>query len=117
MLQIHPLAFTEGKLDGMNYTLWKSKVTTILDSYELLEMMLGIDLEPQATPNLVDPTRMIPPNLDLLQAWKYRNADALCALVTITIDIVLTLIQHTSKASEDWNTLRSQYEARNQTQI
>ena len=46
MLQIHPLAFTEGKLDGMNYTLWKFKVATILDSCELLETVLGANSKP-----------------------------------------------------------------------
>ena len=41
MLRIRPLAFTEGKLDGTNYTLWKFKIIAILDSYELLDVVLG----------------------------------------------------------------------------
>ncbi|MCO5567925.1 hypothetical protein L7F22_021621 [Adiantum nelumboides] len=36
-LRIRPPAFTEGKLDGTNYTLWKFKISAILDSYELLD--------------------------------------------------------------------------------
>ena len=46
MLRICPPAFTEGKLDGTNYTLWKFKITAILDLYELLDVILGIDTEP-----------------------------------------------------------------------
>ena len=44
MLRIRPPAFTEGKLDGTNYTLWKFKVTAILDSYELLDVVLGTNV-------------------------------------------------------------------------
>ena len=43
-LRILPPAFTEGKLDGTNYTLRKLKIAAILDSYELLETVLGADL-------------------------------------------------------------------------
>ena len=50
-LKICPPIFSEGKLDGTNYTLWKFKISAILDSYELLETVLGIDLEPQSTPH------------------------------------------------------------------
>ena len=46
MLHIHPPAFTKGKLDGPNYTLWKFNITAILDSYELLDVILGTDAEP-----------------------------------------------------------------------
>ena len=46
MLRICPPAFTEGKLDGTNYTLWKFKITAILDSYELLDVILGTNAEP-----------------------------------------------------------------------
>ena len=106
-LRIHPPTFTEGKLDGTNYTLWKFKLTTILDSYELLETVLGIDPEPVAMLDPINPGGMIPPNADLLRAWKRKNADALCALVTSCTDSVLTLIQHTAKASKAWNILRN----------
>ena len=116
-MQIRPPTFTEGKLDGTNYTLRKFKITSILDSYELLETVLGTDQEPQAMPDPNNPNAMIPPDANLLRAWKHRNADALCALVTSTSDSVLTLIQHTTKAFEAWNILRNQYETRNQTRI
>ena len=65
-LRIRPPVFMEGKLDGANYTLWKFKITTILDSYELLDVILGINVEPQSTLDLADPSVMIPPNADLL---------------------------------------------------
>ena len=53
----------EGKLDGMSYSLWKFNVAAILDTHDLLEMMLGIvDSEPQETPDLANPTS---PNPDL----------------------------------------------------
>ena len=91
-LRIHPPAFTEGKLDGTNYTLWKFKITAILHSYELLDVILGIDAEPQPTPDPANPGSTLPPNADLMQAWKCKNADALCALVTSTTDSVLTVI-------------------------
>ena len=64
-------------------------------------------------PQRHNPTR----EADLFRAWKRRNADALCALVTSSSDSVLTLIQHTNKASEAWNILKGQYETRNQTRI
>ena len=107
-LRIHPQAFTEGKLDGTNYTLWKFKITAILDSYELLDVILGTD---------VDPGNTLPLDADLLHAWKCKNTDALCALVTSTMDSVLTLIQHTTKAPKAWNILKGQYETQNQTRI
>lgn len=116
-LRIRPPTFTEGKLDGTNYTLWKFKITSILDSYELLEVVLGTDPEPTATPDPYNPAIIIPPNADILRAWKRRNADALCALVTSCADSVLILLQHTTKASEAWTVLRNQYETRNQTRI
>ena len=45
-LRIRPPTFTEGKLDGTNYTLWKFKIIAILDLYELLDVFLGIDAKP-----------------------------------------------------------------------
>lgn len=80
-LRIRPPTFTEGKLDGTNYTLWKFKITSILDSYELLEVVLGTDPEPTATPDPYNLAIIIPPNADILRAWERSNADALCALV------------------------------------
>ena len=114
LLRIHPPAFNEGKLDGTNYTLWKFKISAILDSYKLLDTILGLDPEPVGSwdpnnPNITD--------ADLLRAWKWRNADALCTLVTNPSDSVLTLIQHTDKVSEAWNILKGQYETQNQTRI
>ena len=44
-LRICPTAFTKGKLDGTNYTLQKFKITAILDLYELLDVILGIDVD------------------------------------------------------------------------
>eukprot|EP00249_Psilotum_nudum_P021751 c28230_g1_i2 orf=592-777(+) len=37
------------KLDGTNYSLWKLKMRSALDSYELLNMVLGKDVKPIAT--------------------------------------------------------------------
>ena len=73
-LQTHPLAFTEGNIDGTNFTMWKLKITSILDSYEMLEIVLrGADEEPQETPDPNNPNAMISPILDLLCAWKHKN--------------------------------------------
>ena len=106
LLRICPPAFNEGKLDGTNYTLWKFKISAILDSYELLDTVLGLDPEPVGTPNPTNPNVITPPDVDLLWAWKRRNADALCALVINSSDSVLTLIQHTDNASKAWNILK-----------
>ncbi|KAJ7563680.1 hypothetical protein O6H91_03G120500 [Diphasiastrum complanatum] len=115
-MRIRPPTFSEGKLDGTNYTLWKFKICAILNSYGLLENVLGLGVEPQPTPNTKDASILIPPNPAVLRAWKQQNADALCAIVTSVSD-VLTLIQHTSKASDAWTVLKTQYEIRNQTRI
>ena len=69
-LRIRPPAFNEGKLDGTNYTLWKFKINAILDSYELLDTVLGLDSELVGTPNPNNPNVITPPNADLLRAWK-----------------------------------------------
>lgn len=119
-LRIRPPAFTEGKLDGSNYTLWKFKISAILDSYELLDNALGPlgdDPEPLATVDPVNPKVSIPPDAGLLRAWKRRNADALCAIVTSVSDSVLTLVQHTTKACDAWGILARQYETKNHTRI
>ena len=105
-LCIRPLAFTKGKLDGANYTLWKLKITTILDLYELLDVVLGTDAKPQPTRDPANPGSTLPLDANLLRAWKCKNADALCALVTSTTDNVLTLILHTTKAPKAWNILK-----------
>ena len=65
-LRICPLAFTEGKLDGTNYTLWKFKITKILDSYELLDVILGTDAKPQPTLEPANPGSTLPLDTDLL---------------------------------------------------
>ena len=119
-LRIRPPPLSDGKLDGTNYTLWKFKMSAILDSYELLETIMGPtggDPEPMATFDPAHPTTSIPPNADLLRAWKRRNADALCTIVTGVCDSVLTLVQHTTRAHEAWSILASQYETRNYTRI
>ena len=116
-LRMRPPAFTEGKLDGTNYTLWKFKISTILDSYELLDVVLGNLPEPAPISNPLDPAHPSLFDPAEVREWKRKNADALCAIVTSSTDSVLALIQHTSKASEAWNILKSQYETRNQTRI
>ena len=40
-LRIRPPPLSDGKLDETNYTLWKFKMSAILDSYELLETIMG----------------------------------------------------------------------------
>ena len=105
-LRIRPPAFTEGKLDGTNYTLWKFKITAILNSYELLDVVQSRDAKSQPTLDPANPGNMLLLDVDLLQAWKRKNADAMCALVTSTTDSILTLIQHTTKAPEACNILK-----------
>ena len=64
-LRIRPPAFSEGKLDGSNYTLWKFKISAILDSYDLLENVMGPtgdDPKPLPTPDPQDPSLTIPPD-------------------------------------------------------
>ena len=94
-------------------------MSAILDSYELLETIMGPtggDPEPMETFDHAHPTTSIPPNVDLLRAWK-RNVDALCTIVTGVCDYVLTLMQHTTRAHEAWSILGSQYETRNYARI
>ena len=82
-LRIRPPAFSEGKLDGTNYTLWKFKISAILDSYELLDTFMGptgVDPEPVLTPDLTNSSITIQPDVADLRAWKRRNTDALSAL-------------------------------------
>ena len=70
-LRIRPPPLADGKLDGINYTLWKFKMSTILDSYKSLETVMGptrADPEPMVTFNTAHPTTSLPPNEDLLQA-------------------------------------------------
>ena len=119
-LRIRPPAFSEGKLDGTNYTLWKFKISAILDSYELLDTVMGptgADPEPVPTPDPTNSSILIQPDVADLRAWKRRNADALCAIVTSVTDSVLTLVQHTTKACDAWGILNRQYETKNHTRI
>ena len=119
-LHIRPPPLSDGKLDGTNYTLWKFKMSAILDSYELLETIMGPtggDHEPMVTSDPTHPTVLVPPNANLFQAWKRRNVDALCTIVSGVCDYVLTLVQHTTRAHEAWSILASQYETRNYTRI
>ena len=88
-----------------------------MDLYEILDVILGTNAEPQPTPDPANPGSTLPLDVDLLWAWKRKNAEALCALVTSTMDSILTLIQHTTKAPEAWNILKGQYETQNQTRI
>ena len=70
-MRIRPPPFADGKLDGTNYTLWKFKMSAILDSYELLETIMGPtggDPEPVVTFDPANPTTPIPPNADPLRA-------------------------------------------------
>ncbi|MCO5593227.1 hypothetical protein L7F22_047234 [Adiantum nelumboides] len=119
-LCICPPAFTEGKHDGTIYTCGNSKFFAILDSYELLDTVLGpngIDPEPIATIESTNPSAVIPSDATLLRAWRRRNADALCVIIMCVTDSTLTLVQHTTKAHKAWNILACQYEAHNHTRI
>ena len=50
---------------------------------------IGGDLEPMVTFDPAHPTKSMPPNIDLLRAWKRRNVDAMYIIVTNVCDIVL----------------------------
>ena len=56
-------------------------------------VLVGTNPQSQATSSPTDPSRTIPPNVDLLQAWKHKNVDAFYALFTSIADSVLTLIK------------------------
>ena len=49
------------KLGGTNYAFWQFKMTTILDSYQLLDTMIRIDTVPMGTLDPENPTVVIPP--------------------------------------------------------
>ncbi|XP_057951481.1 uncharacterized protein LOC131146111 [Malania oleifera] len=89
-LQICPPAFTEGKLDGMNYTLWKFKMSAILDSYELLDTVQGMDLEPIGTHDPTNRKVIIPLDVALVKAKKRQNEDALFAIITSVSNSIRT---------------------------
>ena len=64
-LHIRSLAFIEGKLDGSSYTMWNFNIGAILDSYELLDTLMGsieVDLELQPMPDPANPAQTISPN-------------------------------------------------------
>lgn len=88
----------EGKLDGTNYTLGKFKLRSILDSYELWEIVLGSDRRREPILDPADPTITILSDRALLLAWRRRNVDVLCAFFMSVMDTVMTLIQHTITA-------------------
>ncbi|XP_057953875.1 uncharacterized protein LOC131148156 [Malania oleifera] len=97
-LWIRPPTFIEGKLDGTNYTLWKFKMSAILDSYKLLVTAQGMDLEPIDSPDPTNPKVIIPLDAAFVKAWKRRNVDALCAIVTSVSDSMAAVdIAKTSK--------------------
>ena len=85
-------------------------MSAILDSYELLETIMGPtggELQPMVTFDPTHPTISSPPNTNLLRAWKRRNSDALCTITIGICDSVLTLVQHTTRAHEAWSILAS----------
>lgn len=110
-----PSMNVEGKLDGMNYPLWKFKAMAILSSYELYEMVLGNDIEPTPTTDASGAT--IPPDPVKVLEWQRRNADALSFLVTSVEDSILTMISHVKEASKAWMILKNQYETTNPTRV
>ena len=74
-----PALSNDGKLDGMNYPLWKFKMMAILSSYELWDTATGLDKQPEATMDASGNT--VPTSPTVVQEWKQRNADALCVIV------------------------------------
>ena len=110
-----PPPMVEGsKLHGNNWVLWKLKMKETLDSFDLLNMMLGTDLKPQATIDAVTRnTILVDPSLPA--AWRCRHADAFYALIGSIADSVLTMVQHLTAPSEVWVELQAQYETTNPT--
>lgn len=87
----------------------------ILLSYELWDTATRRDQQPQATVDTVD--NIVHPSPTVAQEWKQRNAHTLCAIVINIHDIMLTMIQCVTKASEAWEMLRNQYKTTNSTRI
>ena len=50
---------------------------------------IGRDLEPMVTFDPTQPTTSMPPNVDLLRAWKRRHVDVMYTIVTSVCYIVL----------------------------
>ena len=67
-------------------------MSLVLDSYQLLDTILGAAVSIDSK----NKTAMIPPTLRNSQTWKRHNADTLYVIFEGTIDLMLTLIQHTS---------------------
>ena len=97
----------------------KLKISTILDSESLETVMKPTGGDPMPILRF-DPTHLTTsksPNVAVLRAWKRRNADARCTIITGVCDSVLTVVQHTTKAHEAWSILASQHEIGNYTRI
>jgi len=92
-----PAISPEGKLDGINYPLWKFKMIMILQAFKFWDTAIGNDLDPQPTRDSMGNV-ISPANSTVVLGWKHQNVDTLCTIVLSVQDNALPLIQHVSKA-------------------
>ena len=67
--KIQPPAFNKEKLNGVNYTLGKFKITIMFYSYKLLNRVLERDQDPHATASRAYQNVMIPLYVEALHGW------------------------------------------------
>ncbi|KAH7300552.1 hypothetical protein KP509_24G067500 [Ceratopteris richardii] len=93
-LRIYSPTFIKGKSDGINHMFWKFKIIDILDSYDILEMLMLRYPKPQPTFNPSSPIMIIPLDVDLLKAWGRKCVERPHALIQTINTWKLTKINH-----------------------
>jgi len=96
----------DGKLNGINYPLWKFKIMAIPQSSDLWDFAIGNDPKPQPTRESMGNVTS-PADPQVILGCKHRNVDTLCTIVLSVKDNMLTLIEHVSKAFEAWDLLQN----------
>ena len=101
-----------GKLDGMNYPIWKVKIRSHLVAWKLWRHTTGADPKPEDV--LDTKGRLLEPvDADELAAWEDCDAQALAMLIGTTADAVIPHIQMAETSVEAWAVLKDLYKTDN----
>jgi len=112
------------KLNETNHQTWSKQLDAILDEKDLLEVVLGTEMEPVAPMGGTDETTMTPPTGEEIRAYnaelalfrkKVKKAQAV--IISTISDSIMTYIEDEKNPTTIWSILEWKYKPKTRTTL
>ena len=92
------------KFNGSNFPFWKFQVSLVLKQHDLMDVVLGKQVQPQQADPVTDA------NTKAIASWNKRDNSASCCIVATIEEKFQRSLINCKTSKEMWDRLAAQYE-------